>query len=124
VAQVGIEAAQREAQATEAEIRLCQSRRAALMQKIAEQGLLQVLEQMRADPELILAGDPSRISALERLMRTGLEQQRSALGLARVVDRQDHMGPETPMANLTRHREASALAQDLLDHLDQGPGPD
>jgi hypothetical protein len=116
-AQAGISAARASAEATEAQIRGSQARAARAVQHVATLGIERLMAKMEKKPETILAGDPAMVRALDRLMRTGLEQEREALGLAKVVELKEQTGEGSPLERLADHREAEALAGSLAEYL-------
>lgn len=117
-ASAGMTAAQRDAEATEAEVRKSQARAARILQRIGLNACEVILRRQEANPELLLPGDQAVLRNIERFVRTGLEQERAALGLDRVVEIAEQMGDESPLTRLAEHREAQHNANRLLAWLD------
>ncbi len=116
VTRAAIDAVQADAEASEIEIRRRQARHAVRLQEAAILILERFSKILEEDPDAIDITRPGVLNAMASWLRTGLQEERRALGLARVVERGSAADPLLLIAReraalvAQQHREPEGLA--------------
>lgn len=117
VAEAAISRAQALAEESEAQIRLRQASLARDLQNAAGQALQRLLKDLETKPNLRLSAD-----AIEKLLRTGMAQEREALGLPKMFAFADQSedDDEGPIEKMRRQKTLRNLGKQLAELLEKG----